>query len=252
MLTDVVVQAVRKAEDLALCKMKNLGKIREKSHRDFVTEVDEEIEKIIITHIRERLPNSKFYGEETGRQGEGKYLFVIDPIDATTNYIKGIPFFDVSISVYEENKNILGVIACPILGEIYIAERGKGAYLNGDRIHVSDVRDLSKAVVGYNRSSHPLEIIESSKLILSKILDNAATLRIFGTGGLDYCYLARGCLDVCITPLAEPFHSAGYIIMEEAGAKVTDYQGKPHDLESTTIVSANPILHSQVLKIVNE
>ncbi|MDI6721502.1 MAG: inositol monophosphatase family protein [Candidatus Aenigmarchaeota archaeon] len=83
-------------------------------------------------------------------------------------------------------------------------------------------------------------------------MDQAATFRVFGTGGLDYCYLAKGSFDACITPLAEPFHSAGYIIMEEAGAVVTDYEGNPHSLGSRTIVAANPALHQKVLGLVNE
>ncbi len=252
MLTDVVTWAVGEAGAFALSRMGNFGEVRKKSPKDFLTEVDEEAERIIIACIRKRYPHAGFYGEETGRQGSGRYLFVIDPIDATTNYIKGIPLFDISVAVYEGDENVLGVIACPRLNELYVAERGAGAYLNGNRIHVSDVGDLGQAVIGYNRSNHPPEIIESSKRVLANILDRTATFRVFGTGGLDYCYMAKGSFDACITPLAEPFHSAGYVIMEEAGAKVTDYQGRPHSLESKTIISANLALHSKVLELVNE
>ena len=252
MLTDVVIKAVREAGDFALSRMGSFGEVRRKSPKDFLTEVDEAAERIIIGRIKEVFSDAGFYGEETGRQGSGRYLFVIDPIDATTNYIKGIPLFDISVAVYDGDENVLGVIACPKLNELYIAEKGAGAYLNENRIHVSNVVDLGQAVIGYNRSNHPPEIIESSKRVLANILDKAATFRVFGTGGLDYCYMAKGSFDACITPLAEPFHSAGYIIMEEAGAKVTDYRGKPHNLESKTIISANPILHPQVLELINQ
>ena len=252
MLTDVVLQAVREAGNLAIERMGNFGSVRKKSPKDFLTEVDEEAERIVISRIREHFPDSGFYGEETGRQGGGRYLFVIDPIDATTNYIKGIPLFDISVAVYEGDENILGVISCPRLHELYVAEKGAGAYMNGQRIHVSDIEHIGQAVIGYNRSNHPPEIIEQSKKVLARILDRAATFRAFGTGGLDYCCLAKGSFDACITPLAEPFHSAGYIIMEEAGAKVTDYEGRPHSLESKTIVSANPALHPQILDLAGE
>jgi len=250
MLIDTVIEAVIEAGGFALSHMGNFGDIESKSPKDFVTLVDKEAEKIIISRIKEKFPDSGFYGEETGRQGNGKYLFVIDPIDATTNYIKRIPLFDISVAVYQNDQNVLGVIACPMLDELYVAEKGNGAYLNGQRIHVSDVSELGRALVGWNRSNHTPEIIESSKKILAEILGRAATFRVFGTGGLDYCYMAKGSFDACITPLAEPFHSAGYIIMEEAGAKVTDYYGKPHSLESKTIVSANPDLHPQILDLV--
>lgn len=252
MLTDIVIQAVRKAGDFALSKRGDFGKVRNKSPKDFLTEVDEKAERIIIEGIKEHFLDAGFYGEESGRQGSGKYLFVIDPIDATTNYIKGIPLFDISVAVYENGQNVLGVIACPRFDELYIAERRKGAYLNGQRIHVSDVSELRRAIVGWNRSNHPPEILESSKKVLAEIIEHAATFRVFGTGGLDYCYLAKGSFDACITPLAEPFHSAGYIIMEEAGAKVTDYEGRPPSLESKTIVSANPVLHPQILDLVKK
>ena len=250
MLKEIVTEAVKEAGSYALSRIGNFGKVTAKSPKDFLTEVDVEAERMIINKIKARFPDASFYGEESGQQGKGRYLFVIDPIDATTNYIKGIPLFDIAVAVYDGDINILGVIFCPKLDELYVAERGKGAYLNGQRIHVSDVEELKRAVVGWNRSNHPPEIIEPSKKVLAKILDHAATLRIFGTGGLDYCYLAKGSFDACITPLAEPFHSAGYIIMEEAGARVTDYEGKPHSLDSKTIVAANPRLHPQILNLV--
>ncbi len=250
MLKEIVIEAVREAGSFALSRIGNYGEVRNKSPKDFLTEVDEEAERVIIQRIRQEFLDAGFYGEESGRQGQGRYLFVIDPIDATTNYIKGIPLFDISVAVYEGDENVLGVIACPRLEELYVAERGNGAYLNGQRIQVSDVSEIGRAIIGWNRSNHPPEILEPSKKVLAEILDHAATFRVFGTGGLDYCYLAKGSFDACITPLAEPFHSAGYVIMEEAGAKVTDYDGNPHSLESKTIVAANPRLHSQILDLV--
>ena len=212
-LRDTVTEAVRETGSYALNCIGNYGEIRDKSSRDFVTEIDEKAERRIIRGITERFPDAEFYGEETGRQGSGRYLFVIDPIDATTNYIKGI---------------------------------------NGERIHVSDISELGRSVVGWNRSNHPPEIIESSKRVLAKIIDQAATFRVFRTGSLDYCYLAKGSFDACITPLAEPFHSAGYIIMEEAGAKVTDYYGRPPSLESKTIIAGNPEWYPEILSLVTD
>lgn len=135
----------------------------------------------------------------------GKYLFVIDPLDATTNYIKGIPLFDISVAVYEHNRNILGVIACPQLGELYVAEKGLGAYLNGEKIQVSSTNDINRAIIGYNRSHHPPEIIQSSKKLLATVLEQAASFRVFGTGGLDYCFLARESLELVSHPLLNHF-----------------------------------------------
>ncbi len=245
-----VIQAVKRAEKLVLDRIDNFGQVQTKSPKDFVTQVDKEAERLIVQTIQAQIPNAAFLGEEGGRQGEGEYLFVIDPLDATTNYIKNIPLFDISVAVYKNDQNILGVIACPKFGEVYVAEKGKGAYLNGERIQVSSTGDISQAVIAYNRSHHPPEILESSKRVLAAMLDQAASFRVFGTGGLDYCFLARGSFDACITPLAEPFHSAGYIIMEEAGAKVTDYDGNPHSLKSKTIIAANPTLYPQVFDLV--
>jgi myo-inositol-1(or 4)-monophosphatase len=246
---NILIDAAREAGGYALLKVDDIGPVKSKSPKDFVTEVDIACEKIIIDHISKRMPEASFYGEEGGEKGSGRLLFVIDPIDATTNYIHGIPLFDISIAGYEDDVLVAGVVFCPALGEMYSAEKGKGAFCNGKRIHVSQTHQLSAAVVGWNRSNHTPEIIESSKNTIGRILDRAATIRIFGTGSLDYCYLAKGSFDACITPLAEPFHSAGYIIMEEAGAKVTDYHGNPHSLDSATIVAANPELYLQVREL---
>src|SRR3989344_7904231 len=144
MLKDIVTQAVSEAGSYALSRIGNFGEVRNKSPKDFLTEVDEGAERMIIDRIRKQVPGAGFYGEEFGRQGNGKYLFVIDPIDATTNYIRGIPLFDISVAVYESDENILGVVACPKLDELYIAERGSGAYLNEQRINVSSESELKR------------------------------------------------------------------------------------------------------------
>src|SRR3989344_3177680 len=163
MLKNIVIKAVKEAGSFALSRVGNFGEVKNKSPKDFLTEVDEEAERLIIAKIKEKFPDAGFYGEESGRQGNGKYLFVIDPIDATTNYIRGIPLFDISVAFYENEQNVLGVILCPKLDELYTAEKGNGAYLNGRRIYVSDVSEMRSAIVGWNRSNHPLEILESSK-----------------------------------------------------------------------------------------
>lgn len=250
MLKDLVVHAIQKASTISLNRAHDLGKVTAKSPKDFVTEVDLQCEELIISTIRAKIPDVSFYGEETGRSGNGKLLFVLDPIDATTNYIRGMPLFDICIAVYEGDTNILSAVSCPALNELFVAEREKGTTLNDKPVRVTNCKDISHAIVGYNRSNHPPEIIKQSKQTLSNILDHAATFRVFGTGGLDYAYLTKGCFDACVTPLAEPYHSAGYLLMEEAGARVTDYNGNPHTLESKTIVAANPTLHPQILELV--
>jgi myo-inositol-1(or 4)-monophosphatase len=248
----ILIQAARKAGEHALQRASDVGEIKKKSPKDFVSEVDTECERIIVEQIRKEMPDVAFYGEEGGKQGNGRYCIVIDPIDATTNYIRGMPLFDISISAYEGESIIAGVVFCPALGELYTAEKGKGAFCNGKRIRVSSTEELSAAVVGWNRSNHTPEIIRSSKYLIGSILDQAATIRILGTGSLDYCFMANGRLDICITPLAEPFHSAGYLIMEEAGATVSDYEGNPHMLESKTIVAANPTLHAKTMMLIKD
>ena len=124
MLKDIVTEAVIEAGNFALSRIGNHGEVRNKSPKDFLTEVDEEAERIIIRRIKQEFPDAGFYGEESGRHGVGRYLFVIDPIDATTNYIKRIPLFDISVAVYEGEENILGIISCPKIKELYVSEKG--------------------------------------------------------------------------------------------------------------------------------
>lgn len=250
MIKDIVIEAVKKAGVFALEKQGKLNCVQEKTPNDFFTEVDTGAEKIIIDYIKKQFPDAAFYGEESGKQEGGEYLFVIDPVDGTTNYIHQLPFFSICVAVYKGNEIMLGVILFPALDTLYVASKGKGAFCNGKRIYVSKQCDLSKAIVGYNRSQHRDWIKGRCKELLSHIIDKTATFRALGTGVQEYCYTAAGSLDACISPKAEEFHAAGYLIMEEAGAVVTDWDGKPHTLDSKTLIAANPKLYPKILALV--
>ncbi|MDI6721501.1 MAG: inositol monophosphatase family protein [Candidatus Aenigmarchaeota archaeon] len=157
LIKEIVINTVERSGRIAMDRINYLGKIKYKSQKDLVSDVDEEVEKYMRETFRRYIPDASFYGEEGGMHGKGKYLIAADPIDATTNYIRGIPLFDISVSVYEDDQIILGVISCPRLGELFVAEKGYGAYLNGECIHVGSTDDISKAMIGWNRSNHPPE-----------------------------------------------------------------------------------------------
>jgi len=192
-LYDVVVDAVVEAGDYVFSKLGDAGAVTAKSSKDFVSEVDKEAERRIIVRINTAFPEVAIFGEETGHhQGTGPasdaITIVLDPLDATTNFLKGIPLFDIAAAVYERDTLMFGVVYCPRLGELYTAQKGMGAKCNGKAIMANAIDDINKALIGYNRSNHPDAIIPSSKKLLSLILEHAMSIRIFGTGALDYCY----------------------------------------------------------------
>lgn len=249
-IRELLIGSVKRTGKFVLERQAMPKRMQEKTAKDFVTEVDEQAERMLIDAIRKEIPDASFFAEESGESGTGKYTFVIDPIDGTTNYIHDLPLFDIAVAVLEEGKPLLAVVHFPALGDLFVAENGQGAHLNGKRIRVADVGSLGEAMVLFTRSQYPPPIVAESHRILGELIRESLTLRIFGTGCLDYCYVARGSFAATITPLAEPFHMAGYLIMEEAGAKVTDFDGAPYSLDSETILAANPVLHEKLLDLV--
>lgn len=222
-----------------------------KSAHDLVTETDRANERTITDDIRKIDPKISILGEENGMDKRGsERLLVIDPLDGTTNFVKGIGLYSVMISYFEAGKPKLGVVYVPSTKDIYIAETGEGAFLNKRQIRASDKTTLRESLVSCNRSNYPDELVPTGLGIIERLMRNALSWRNAGTAGVEYAWVAAGKLDGIVTPLAEGVHYAGYILMEEAGAKVTDHLGKPVSLESSSIVAANPMLHGQLIDLV--
>ncbi|AKL97562.1 inositol monophosphatase family protein [Endomicrobium proavitum] len=221
---------------------------------DPVSQADKNSQKAVIKVIKDIFPQHGVLAEEDGvNEIKKDYCWIIDPLDGTVNFVHGVPLFCVSIGLKYKNEIIVGVIYSPVMKEIFIAEKGKGAYLNGKRIKVSDTSKLirSLAVTGF-----PYELEGRRKRVFGNfenIVSCAQGIRRLGSAALDMAYVACGRFDFFWEETLKPWDiAAGIIIVKEAGGIVTDYNGTKNYFSSSTLLAANKKLHKQVLKILNE
>jgi len=224
--------------------------VMKKGSIDLVTEADLEAEKIILEAIRSDFPNDSIISEETGRQKHASgRTWLVDPLDGTTNFAHGFPFFAVSIALEIENEIVLGIVYNPQMEEYYEAVRGEESRLNGSPINVSKTPDLNEALLAtgfpYNIHEKSEEVIE----VFRKMLVRAQGIRRPGSAAMDLCYVAAGRLDGFWEQDLSPWDTAaGIVIVEEAGGKVTTFEGTPYSPFLKHIVAANPLIHGEIIK----
>ncbi|MAJ91736.1 MAG: inositol monophosphatase [Legionellales bacterium] len=253
MLT-IAIRAARAAGDSIVREMDRTYdiSIEDKGKNDFVTEVDRNAEEIIISTIQKSYSDHAFLGEETGQRGKSDYIWIIDPLDGTTNFLHSFPHFAVSIAL--QHKGILeqAVIYDPLKQELFTATKGKGALLNNRKIRVSAKNELDGALLGtgfpYNNEKAMLKFIESYKALFPRV----AGIRRAGVASLDLAYVASGRLDgFWEFNLKQWDIAAGILLIQEAGGISAELTGGVNYLESGNIISANPKLLKAMLKIVS-
>lgn len=214
-----------------------------------VSKVEIEIENKMINQISQTFPEHNILAECASNIDKGaEYTWIIDSLDGTTQYIRRLPYFSVSAALSYQGKVILGTVYNPLLGELYSAEKGKGASLNGRPIRVSETQELLTAVLG-SSVYHSYRIAKQEHIFL-KIMSSTKNVRIHGSPAMDLCYVAEGKLDGRVICNAMPYDfSAGCIMIEEAGGKVTDWNGNHWSIESKTLLATNNKLHKMILKI---
>jgi myo-inositol-1(or 4)-monophosphatase len=223
---------------------------------NLVTEYDYAAEKAIIAHIKNRYPNHKFLAEESGETGSkeiDEVIWVIDPLDGTVNFAHAIPIFCVSIAAWSKGELLCGVIYQPLLDELFYASKGMGAYLNDKRISVSDSDDMhtSLLVTGfpYNVDKNPYDCVGT----FVKIVLNGIPIRRLGSAALDLAYVACGRFDGFWESDLHPWDvAAGVLIVQEAGGKVTKFDGKKFSIYDKTILATNGIVHEQIKEVINQ
>ena len=211
-----------------------------------VTAADTEAERVIIETITDEFPEHGFLGEESGdTQSSSPYVWIIDPIDGTKNYIRHIPLFATQIALMRENELILGVSNAPAMTELLHAERDRGAFLNNQRVNVTDVSRFDEAMICHGGLKYFNE-----KGILANLFtlaDDAHRTRGFGDCYM-YHLLASGRADAVIEAAISIWDIAALtVIVEEAGGKVTDLEGNPIDRNTDSILATNRLLHQQIL-----
>jgi len=224
--------------------------ITHKGRIDLVTEYDKRSEAYLLGQIHERFPGHTIVSEESGRkEGLAESCWYIDPLDGTTNYAHGMPIFCVSIAYASQGELELAAIYDPLRDELFGAQRGRGAWLNGEAIHVSDVSELlqSLVVTGF---AYDDWVIRTNLENFSHFSKLTQSVRRIGSAALDFCYLAAGRMDAYWEVALQPWDSAaGGLIAREAGAVVTAFDGDANFLKPAYgVIVANPVLYPLVFQ----
>ncbi len=222
---------------------------------NLVTEYDHLSEKAIIDFLSEHIDNSHFLSEEKGKVGEdsGGVYWIVDPLDGTVNFAHQIPIFSISIAALKEGQVVSAVVLQPITHELFVAEIGKGSFLNGQKLKVSDVFDLNKAILAtgfpYNLASNPFHCIDH----FVDILKLGIPIRRMGSAAIDLAYTASGRFEGFFEVELEPWDvAAGKLLIEEAGGKVTHWDGAAFDIHSRRpIFASNGHIHDAARSILN-
>lgn len=242
----VALAAASEAADISRSYFNGNFNISIKPDMTPVTQADIECEKAIRKIINESFPDHGFYGEEMGKDNaEAEYLWLIDPIDGTKGFVRKYPFFSTQIALMRNKELILGVSNGTMMNELAWAEKGKGAWLNGDRLKISDIDDPEKAAV----STGNLKTMTQDKrwLALGKIVQKADRIRGYGDF-YHYHLLASGKIEAVIESDVNILDIAALsVIVREAGGIFTDLNGDIPDLDTTSVLAANSSLHAKYL-----
>jgi len=251
-MLNIAVRAARKAG--SIINRAALGgeglKIRAKQANDFVTQVDQQAEEAIMGIVRNSYPEHGFHAEESGRtEGKGEYVWIIDPLDGTTNFIHGFPQYCVSIGVQHRGSLAHAVIYDPLKNELFTASKGRGAFLNDRRIRVSKCLRLEDALVGTGFPFREITRIDLYVRQLKNLMTGSSGVRRAGAAALDLAYVACGRLDAFWELGLSPWDmAAGALLIQEAGGLVGDLSGEGDYLEKGEVCAATPKVFPQLLE----
>jgi myo-inositol-1(or 4)-monophosphatase len=256
-MINIALRAARKAGENIVRASDDLHRfeVKAKGVNDFVTEVDLNAEREIIYHLQKAYPDHAILGEESGLIGNenAEYRWIIDPLDGTTNFIRGIPHYAVSIACLYRGRIEHAVILDPVRREEFTASRGRGAQLNGHRIRVSDLSSLDGALLGTGIpfKDHCDDRLAPYSKSIELLAGQCAGIRRAGAASLDLAYVAAGRLDAFWEiGLAQWDIAAGVLLVREAGGMVADVDASENYLESGNIVCGNPRCFKAVLQVV--
>ncbi|MBM4128679.1 MAG: inositol monophosphatase [Nitrospira sp.] len=253
---DTAVRAARLAGETVLDQLGKISKrdIDLKQASDFVTSVDRQSEKLIITSIKERFPDHHILAEESIKESAGEaYRWIIDPLDGTTNFIHGYPVFSVSIALERREEIILGVTFDPLRNEIFSCEKGEGAFLNGNKIKVSEISNVKNSLITTGFPFRNKVLIDSYLRLFKNLFLRVSDMRRAGSAALDLAYLACGRCDGFFEIGLSPWDiAAGSLLIEEAGGVISDFSGGSGYLWTGNIVAGNQIVHNEILKEVKK
>ncbi len=252
MLT-IAVKAARRAGNLIHRAADNLDHltVTKKSHADYVSEVDRVAEQTIIETLLDAYPNHAILAEESGTQGDSEYVWVIDPLDGTTNFLHGFQQYAVSIALLHNDVLTQAVVYDPTKNDLFTATRGRGAFLNDRRLRVSKRLELADCLIGTGFPYTRFEHMDAYIAIFRDMMQKTAGLRRPGAASLDLAYTAAGRYDGFFeTGLQAWDMAAGCLLIIEAGGMVGDLQGNDGYLKSGNLCAGNPKVYEQMLQVI--
>jgi len=253
-LLNVMIAAARKAARAIKRDFGELEKLQVslKSPANFVTATDRRAEETIYAELTKARPGYSFLGEESGRrEGSDKsHTWIVDPLDGTTNFLHGIPHFAISIALERDGAMVAGLIYNPATDEMFIAEKGKGAFLNDQRIRVAARTRLAEAIVACGIAHHGHGDVDLSRKEIGAVQEHVAGVRRFGAAALDLAWIAAGRFDGYWERTLKPWDvAAGMVLVREAGGFVTDCDGQGGILGKGHVVAGNESIHRGLLSL---
>lgn len=224
------------------------------SENNLVTEIDKHSEDEIINFISKKYPEHSILAEERGElMKNSEYLWVIDPLDGTTNFAHGLPIFSVSIGLQKKGKTIAGAVYDVMRDVMYAAESGSGAFANNVKMSVSKEKSISHSVLvtgfPYNVNENPDKAFERFEIMTR----NSRAVRRLGSAAIDFCYVASGVFEGFWEVYLHPWDiCAGKLLVEEAGGKVSDFSGADIDINSKQILASNNSVHAEMIELLNK
>jgi len=253
-MINVAIEAAKSASKIL---NDNFGKIssediKEKNKNDFLTYVDEQSENTIINILLHAFPDHSILAEESGVKKHGSdYEWIIDPLDGTKNFISGIPFFSISIGLQYKDQMQLGVVLDPVRNELFHAQRNDGAYLNGNKILVTNRSNLDECLIATGFPFKQKHFLSAYVKCFEDIFQQSSGIRRMGSAALDLAYVAAGRFDGFWELGLSPWDmAAGSIIIEEAGGTISDFWGNNSYLTSGNVTAANKHIHQVMNQII--
>jgi len=259
--TAVAVNCAAKAGEWIKSKIGNITQLDTKySAQDLVTEVDKGAERMIRNLIATHFPHHSFLGEEGVEPGpaasakaleavgDAEYLWIVDPVDGTTNYVHGFPFYSVSIALAHRGQVIVGVVYDPSRDELFVAERGKGAYVHGRKMVVSPEATLGQSLIATGFPADPHVALPLNLKSIQALAPQVRNLRVAGSAALHLAYVAAGRLSgFWEYNLSAWDIAAGSLLVEEAGGRLSDATGEPYRLAVRDVVATNGLIHGELV-----
>ena len=245
------MEAVREAGKILATGFRRNKTYKKKGAIDLVTEWDIKSQKTILSRLRPHFPLADFLVEESGTERRDSPLcWILDPLDGTTNFVHGFPFFCISLALYYEKIPFLAIVHNPAMEETYWALKGKGAFFQGRPIRVSTRPEVSQSLLA---TGFPYNIKKTHRTIMKRldhVITRAQGVRRAGSAALDLCWVSRGIIDGFWEEHLKPWDTAaGILLLEEAGEKVSDFSGRPYRFQQKHILATNGLIHQEMIEL---